>query len=114
MGVGAQHQTALELSNGLLVWKRIGCGVAVVGGCALLSAEATTSVTNTCIRLKLGVLTPLAPMWHIVVHKNVRAWTRHGQTLTIGKCAGLIELSLWISVVIASVGFLFTNAVTHP
>ena len=114
MGVGARRQTAVELSNGLFEWNWIGFAVAFLGGFLLLSAEATTYVTNTGFRLKLAVLTPLALMWHVVVQKKTRAWTRTGQTSAIGRWAGVIELLLWISVVTASVGFLLTNAVTHP
>jgi hypothetical protein len=64
--------------------------------------------------LKLAVLTPLAVTWHLVVQKNTPAWTPNAQTSAIGKCAAWIEFLLWISVVTASVGFLLTNAVTHP
>jgi hypothetical protein len=113
MGVGARRQTAVELSNGLFAWNWIGFGVAFLGGFLLLSAEATTYVTNTGFRLKLGVLTPVALIWHVVVQKQTRAWTQTEHTSTIGKWAGLIEFLLWISVVTASVGFLLTNAVTH-
>ena len=112
MGVGARRQTAVELSNGLFSWKWIGFGVTFVGGFLLLSAEATTYVTNTSIRLKLALLTPLALTWHLVVQKNTRAWTHNEHTSAIGQWAGLIEFLFWISVVTASVGFLLTNAVT--
>ena len=114
MGVGARRQTAAELSNGLFAWKWVGFAVAFLGGFLLLSAEATTYVTNTGMRLKLAVLTPLALIWHLVVQKQTRAWAQTGHTSAIGRWAGLIELSLWISVVATSVGFLLTNAVTHP
>ena len=114
IGVGARRQTAFELSRGLFSWKWLGCGIAVVGGFLLLSAEATTYVTSISIRLKLAVLTPLALTWHLMVQKHVRAWTEHEHASAIGKWAGLIEFLIWISVVAASVGFLLTNAVTHP
>src|ERR1700704_2093815 len=113
MGVGAPRQTAAELSHGLFAWNWIGFGVAFLGGFLLLSAEATTYVTNTGFRLKLAVLIPLALIWHVVVQKNTRAWTQTEQTSAIGRWAGLIEFLLWISVVTAAVGFLLTNAVTH-
>jgi len=111
MGVGARRQTAVELSDGLFSWKWSGFGVSLVGGFLLLSAEATTYVTNTSIRRKLALLTPLALTWHLVVQKNTRAWTQNEHTSAIGKWAGLIEFLFWISVVTASVGFLLTNAV---
>jgi len=114
MGVGERRQTAAELSNGLFAWNWIGFGVAFLGGFLLLSAEATTYVSNTGFVLKLAVLTPLALMWHLVVQKKTWAWTHTGHPSAIGKWAGLIEFLLWISVVMASVGFLLTNAVTHP
>ena len=114
MGVGARRQTAVELSNGLFAWNWIGFGVAFLAGFLLLSAEATTYVTNTGFRLKLAVLTPLALMWHVVVQKNTWAWTETEHTSATGRWAGLIEILLWISVVTAAVGFLLTNDVTHP
>jgi hypothetical protein len=114
MGIGTRRQTAVELSKGLCCWKWIGFGVTFVGGFLLLSAEATTYVTNTGIRLKLALLTPLALTWHLVVQKNTWSWTQKEHASAIGKWAGLIEFLLWISVVAASVGFLLTNAVTHP
>ena len=114
MGVGARRQTAVELSSGLFAWNWIGFAVAFLGGFLLLSAEATTYVTNTGFRLKLAILTPLALVVRVVVQKKAGAWTQTGETSAIGKWAGLIEFLLWISVVAASVGFLLTNAVTHP
>ena len=114
MGVGARRLTAAELSNGLVAWNWIGCALALLGGFLLLSAEATTYVTNTGFRLKLAVLTPMAVIWHLVVQNKTAGWTHTGQTSVTGIWAGLIEFVLWISVVAASVGFLLTNAVTHP
>ena len=114
VGVGARRQTAVELSNGLFTWNWIGFAVAFLGGFLLLSAEATTYAANTGLRVKLAVLTPLALIWHVVVQKKTRAWTQQEPPAAIGRLAGLIEFWLWISVVTASVGFLLTNAVTHP
>ena len=113
IGVGARRQTAFELSRGLFSWKWIGFGVAVVGGFLLLSAEATTYVANTSMRVKLALLTPLALTWHVMVQKNTRAWTENQPASAIGRWAGSIEFVFWILVVAASVGFLLTNAVTH-
>ena len=113
IGVGARRHTATELSNRLAVWKWIGFSVAFVAGVLLLSAEATVYVTNTGFLLKLGVLAPLALIWHVVVQKKTRAWTEEGHTSPIGQWAGVLELLLWALVVAASVGYLLTNAVTR-
>ena len=113
MGVGKRRLTAAELSNSLFAWNWIAFSVAVLAGLLSFSAEATTYVQNTGFCLKLAVLTPLALIWHLAVHKNVGTWTTTEQLSAIGKWAGFIELLLWISVVTASVGFLLTNAITH-
>ena len=113
MGVGRRRLTAAELSNGLVAWNWIAFSVAVLAGFLSFSAEATTYLQNTGFCLKLAVLTPLALIWHLAVHKNVGTWTTTEQLSAIGKWAGFIELLLWISVVTASVGFLLTNAITH-
>ena len=114
MGFGARRLTAVELSDGLVTWKWCGFVVAFVGGFLLLSAEATVYITNIGFWLKLGLLGPLALMWHLVVQKKTPAWTETEGASSIGRCAGLIDLLLWMSVTIASVVFLLTNAVTHP
>jgi hypothetical protein len=114
MGISARRQRAVELSSGLFAWNWIGFAVAFLGGFLLLSAEATTYVTNIGFQLKLAILTPFALIWHIAVQKNVAAWVRSGQHSAMGRWAGAVEFLLWISVVGASVVFLLTNAVTHP
>jgi hypothetical protein len=114
IGVGERRQTAAELSHGLFAWSWIGFFVAFVGGFLLFSVEATTYVSHTGFLLKLAVLMPLAVMWHVVVHKKIRAWTQTERTPATGKWAGLIELLLWMAVVTASVGFLLTNDATYP
>jgi hypothetical protein len=114
IGVGERRLTAAELSSGLFAWNWIGFCVAFLGGFLLFSADATTYLSNPGFRLKLVVVTPLALIWHLVVQKKTRTWTQTGQTSAFGRWAGLIELLLWISVVTAAVGFLLTNAVTHP
>src|ERR1700722_11459340 len=114
IGVGERRLTAAELSDGLFAWNWIGFCVAFLGGFLLFSADATTFVSNTGFCVKLGVLTPLALIWHVVVQKKTPAWTHAEEKSAIGKWAGLVEFLLWISVISASVYFLLTNAVTHP
>jgi len=114
MGLGARRQTASELSDALLAWKWIGFVIAFLGGFLLLSAEATVYVTNVGFWLKLGLLGPLALMWHLVVQGKTHAWSETERSSSFGKWAGLVDFLLWISVTTASVVFLLTNAVTHP
>ncbi len=114
MGVGRRRMSAAQLSDGLFAWNWIGFCVAFLGGFLLFSADATTYVSNTGFCVKLGVLTPLALIWHAVVQKRTPAWTHAEEKSAVGKWAGLVEFLLWISVICASVYFLLTNAVTHP
>lgn len=114
LGVGKRRPTAAELSDGVLVWNWIGLGVAILAGFLMFSADATTYISNAGFRWKLGLLVPLALIWHVVVQTKTLAWTRAEETSSMGKLAGSMELFLWISVLAASVYFLLTNAVTHP
>jgi hypothetical protein len=114
IGVGPRRLTADELSHSLWAWSWIGFVIAFLGGFLLFSVEATTYVSHTGFLLKLAVLTPLAVMWHVIVHTKARAWTQTEHTSSIGKWAGLIEFVLWMAVVAASVSFLLTNAGTYP
>ena len=114
MGVAPRRFTAAQLSNDLFAWNWIGFGVAFLGGFLLLSAEATTYAANVGFWLKLGVAFPFATVCHVVVQQQALDWTAKERTSSVGRWAGALELALWISVVTASVGFLLTNAVTHP
>ena len=114
IGVGRRRRSVADLSDAARAWSWIGFVVAFLGGFLLFSVEATTYVSNTAFRLKLAALMPLALLLHVAVQKNARAWSLAGDPRAIGKWAGLSELVLWLSVVTASVGFLLTNAVTHP
>jgi hypothetical protein len=114
MDLGNKRQTAAEIFQSLFAWNWIGFGVAFLGGFLLFAEDATTYVSNTGFRLKLGLLIPLALFWHVVVQRNAPTWGKAEKTSTIGKCAGLTESLLWISVIAAAVEFLITNAVTRP
>src|SRR6202521_3882202 len=103
LGVGKKRQTAAQLSDALFAWNWIGFCVVVLGGFLLFSSTATTYVTNPAFRVKLGMLVPLALVWHIVIQQKVRVWGQGEETLPAGKLAGLMELLLWISVITAAV-----------
>jgi hypothetical protein len=114
LGIGKPRLSAAELCDGLFEWNWIGLGLAILSGFLMFSADATTYMSNAGYRWKLGLLTPLALLCHVVVQEKTPAWSHANGTSTMGKFAGLLELVLWLSVVAASVYFLLTNAVTHP
>jgi hypothetical protein len=103
LGMGKKQQTAMQLSDALLAWNWIGFGVAVLGGFILFSATATTYVANPAFQVKLGILVPLALVWHIVVQQKTRTWGRTLDLPVIARLAGLVELLLWVCVVTAAV-----------
>jgi hypothetical protein len=103
LGAGKKRQTAAQLSDALFSWNWIGFGVAVLGGFLLFSATATTYLVNPAFEVKLGILVPLALIWHIVVQQKTRTWGQTSDAPTAAKLAGLIELLFWISVVTAAV-----------
>ena len=114
LGIGKPRPTASDLSDSLFVWNWLGLGSAMLVGFLMFSADATTYISNAGYRWKLGLLTPLALICHVIVQRKITGWSQAEGTSAIGKLAGLAELFLWISVVTASVYFLLTNAVTHP
>jgi hypothetical protein len=114
LGIGKPRPSAAELADSLLVWNWIGLAVAILGGFLMFSADATTYISNAGYRWKLGLLTPLALICHVMVQRKTAVWSQAEGSPAIGKLAGSTELLLWISVVTASVYFLLTNAVTHP
>jgi hypothetical protein len=103
LGAGKKRQTAAELSDALLVWNWIGFCIVVLGGFLLFSATATTYVLNPAFEVKLGMLVPLALIWHIVVQQKTRTWGQAADTPAAAKLAGVIELFLWVCVVTAAV-----------
>ena len=103
LGVGKKRQTAADLSDALFAWNWIGFCVVVLGGFLLFSATGSTYVANPAFHVKLGMLVPLALVWHIVVQKKARTWGQAPDTPALAKLAGLVELLLWISVVTAAV-----------
>jgi uncharacterized protein DUF6644 len=103
LGAGNKRQTATQLSDALFVWNWIGFCIVVLGGFLLFSATGSTYVANPAFQVKLGILVPLAIIWHIVVQQKTRTWGQTSDTPTVAKLAGLVELLLWISVVTAAV-----------
>ena len=103
LGVGTKRQTAGEVCDELFWWNWIGFCVVVLGGFLLFSARATMYIINPAFRVKLGMLAPVALLWHIFVQWKTPKWGQSLTTPAVAKLAGLIELLLWISVVTAAV-----------
>jgi hypothetical protein len=103
IGIGSWKRTAAELSEDLFIWNWIGFCVVVTGGFLLFSATATTYLANPAFEVKLGILVPMAVMYHVIVQWRARTWGRSQEVQGIGKLAGLMELLLWIAVVTAAV-----------
>ena len=103
LGLGRKRQTAAQLSDELFAWNWTALCIVVLGGFLLFSATATTFVVNPAFRIKLGILVPLALVWHIVVQRKARTWGRTEDTPAVAKLAGLFELLLWLFVVTAAV-----------
>jgi len=83
------------------------------GAAAAVTSLSGQTQTGAAVRPPVRQNTPLI-VRHLMVQKNTAVWTQDEHRSAIGKWAGLIEFLFWISVVAASVGFLLTNAVTHP
>jgi len=103
IGVGKQRETAAQLADDLFAWNWIGFCIVLLGGFLLFSSTATTFLVNVAFQWKLGVLVPLALVWHIIVQRKARAWGQTSDTPIIAKFSGLTEILLWISVITAAV-----------
>jgi len=103
LGVGAKRETPAEISSGLFVWNWIGFAIAITGGFLLFSTAATSFITNPAFQIKLGVLIPIALVWHIVVQMKSRAWGATESVPLAAKLAGLVEMLLWLGVATAAV-----------
>jgi hypothetical protein len=103
LGLGKKRETASQLSDALFAWNWIGFCVVFLGGFLLFSASAARFIYNPAFRIKLGLLVPLALVWHIIVQRKTRTWGQTPNTPAVAKLAGLIELLLWVSVVTAAV-----------
>ena len=103
LGAGKRLQTAAQLSDALFVWNWVGLGIAVLGGFTLFSIAATGYIDNPAFRLKLGILIPVALLWHIFVQRKARVWGQTTDLPPVAKLSGLIEILLWMSVATAAV-----------
>jgi len=103
LGIGKEKETAAELNDSLFMWNWIGFAIVVTGGFLLFSPIAGTYIINPAFQVKLAMLVPTALIWHIMVQQKTRSWGRSPETPGIAKLAGLLEILLWFSAVIAAV-----------
>jgi hypothetical protein len=103
LGIGNKRTTAAQLAGELFAWNWIGFGIAVLGGFLLFCSNAAAFVVNIAFEWKLGLLVPLALLWHIVVQRRARIWGQTTAIPVVAKLAGLTEILLWICAVTAAV-----------
>lgn len=103
LGLGNKDQTAAQVRDELFWWNWIGFCVVVMGGFLLFSPLATEYIVNAAFQIKLGMLVPMALVWHIFVQWRTPQWGKTSTTPFVAKLAGLVELALWIGVVTAAV-----------
>jgi hypothetical protein len=103
LGVGSRRATAAQVAQELFAWNWIGFAVVLTGGFLLFSGIATAFIANVAFQWKLGLLVPLALIWHIVVQRKARDWGQTGDSPGIARFAAMAEILLWICVVIAAV-----------
>ena len=102
LGVVKREQTTAQLQKALIVWNWIGFAILITGGVLLFSTAATTFIANPAFETKIGLLLPVALIWHILVQIKINTW---GQTMDppkVAKVVGLVEILLWLSVATAA------------
>jgi hypothetical protein len=102
LGVVHREQTTAQILKALMIWNWIGFAVLVAGGFMLFSTAATSFIINPAFETKVGLLLPVALIWHILLQLKIRVW---GQTMdppNVAKVAGFVEILLWVSVATAA------------
>ena len=103
IGVGKHKETAAQLRDDLFAWNWIGFCIVVTGGFLLFSSSATAFISNIAFQWKLGILVPIALIWHIFVQSKSRMWGQSPDTPMIAKISGFTEIVTWICVIWAAV-----------
>jgi hypothetical protein len=103
LGAGNKRKKPAELRDALFSWNWIAFAVVLLGGFLLFSATASGYIQNPAFQVKLGILVPLALIWHIFVQQKTRTWGQTMDAPPVAKAAGFVELLLWLGVVIAAV-----------
>jgi hypothetical protein len=103
LGMGQGRSTPAQIARELFVWNWIGFAIVLTGGFMLFSGIASSFVGNIAFEWKLGLLVPLALVWHVIVQRRARDWGKTNDTPGVAKLAAATEILLWIGVVIAAV-----------
>jgi uncharacterized membrane-anchored protein len=101
--MGQGRSTPAQIARELFVWNWIGFAIVLTGGFMLFSGIASSFVGNIAFEWKLGLLVPLALVWHVIVQRRARDWGKTNDTPGVAKLAAATEILLWIGVVIAAV-----------
>ena len=102
LGVLKRQQTPAQLLKGLIIWNWIGFVVLISGGFMLFSTAATGFIQNPAFETKVGLLLPMALIWHIIVQIKLRTWGQTMEPPRVAKVAGLVEIFLWLTVAAAA------------
>jgi hypothetical protein len=103
LGVGYRRATPAQVAKELFAWNWIGFAITLTGGFMLFSGIATLFIDNIAFQWKLGMVVPLALIWHIFVQRRARDWGQGPDISGIAKLAAGVEIVLWICVVWAAV-----------
>jgi hypothetical protein len=103
LGVGYRRATPAQVAKELFAWNWIGFAITLTGGFMLFSGIATLFIDNIAFQWKLGMVVPLALIWHIFVQRRARDWGQGPDVSGIAKLAAGVEIVLWICVVWAAV-----------
>ena len=103
LGLGKRKATAAQVAQELFAWNWIGFAIVLTGGFMLFCGIATAFIGNIAFQWKLGLLVPLALIWHVVVQRRARDWGQTFECPGTAKAAALVEILLWICVVTAAV-----------
>jgi uncharacterized membrane protein len=102
VGIGRGRETAAQLNKQLIVWNWIAFAIVLTGGLLLFSSNATTFYYNAAFRVKIPlVITALT--YHIILQQKTKKWGETPDPPGYARFAGLMEILLWLSVVVAAV-----------
>ncbi len=86
----------------LLFWARTSLIAVFPSGFILFMVDATILVSNTAFQIKMALLVLAAVnawIFHTFTSRNIKSWNTHHPTPLAAKCAGVISILLWVSII---------------